>query len=100
GTDVVRRVMISSHVNEAIRPHIGGRFADLMFAAETHPCMLVYLNQNNSVGPNSPLAKQRKGKNKLGLNENLAREMIELHSLGVGADYTQKDVRQLAKLLT
>ncbi|RJE88136.1 DUF1800 domain-containing protein [Paracoccus onubensis] len=100
GGDVVRRVMVGSHVNEAIRPHIGGRFADLMFAAETHPCMLVYLNQNNSVGPNSQLAKKKKGKNKPGLNENLAREMIELHSLGVGAEYTQKDVRQLAKLLT
>lgn len=100
GGDVLRLVMASSHVNDAIRPNIGRKFADLMFAAETHPSMLVYLNQNSSVGPNSRMAKRRKRKKQLGLNENLAREMIELHSLGVGADYTQKDVRQLAKLLT
>lgn len=87
--------------DEAIRPHINGRFEDLFFAADTHPMMLLYLNQNTSRGPNSAAARRgsRKGK-VLGLNENLAREAMELHSMGVGAPYTQKDVRELAELLT
>lgn len=87
--------------DEAIRPHINGRFEDLFFAADTHPMMLLYLNQNTSRGPNSTAARRgsRKGK-VLGLNENLAREAMELHSMGVGAPYTQKDVRELAELLT
>lgn len=86
-------------VDEAIRPNIGGRFEDLLFAADTHPMMLIYLNQNVSVGPNSVLRK-RDPKRERGLNENLAREILELHTLGVGAEYSQQDVRQLAELLT
>jgi uncharacterized protein (DUF1800 family) len=63
--------------------------------------MLVYLNQNESRGPNSPFAKKRLAKGKtMGLNENLAREALELHSMGVGAPYAQTDVRELAELLT
>lgn len=89
----------AAFVDEAIRPHLNGRFGEMMFAAETHPRMLTYLNQDRSFGPNSTAARRRQDRD-LGLNENLAREMIELHSLGVGGDYTQKDVRQLAKLLT
>ncbi|MBM3604678.1 MAG: DUF1800 domain-containing protein [Alphaproteobacteria bacterium] len=85
-------------VDEAIRPHLTGRFAEMMIAAETHPAMLLYLDQVSSVGPNSIRARRRPDKG-FGLNENLAREMIELHSLGVGADYSQKDVEQLARLL-
>ena len=96
GGNSERRLLGVSLVDEAIRPHLGGSFADMMFAAETHPAMLLYLSQQGSVGPNSRFARKRGG----GLNENLAREMIELHSLGVGADYTQADVRQLAELLT
>lgn len=92
-------LMAAAFVDEAIRPNLSARFADMMFAAETHPRMLTYLNQNRSFGPNSVIARRRAGDG-LGLNENLAREMIELHSLGVGADYTQEDVRQLAELLT
>lgn len=92
-------LMASAFVDDAIRPHLGGRFADMMFAAETHPRMLTYLNQDRSFGPNSQAARNRADM-ELGLNENLAREMIELHSLGVGAEYSQTDVRQLAKLLT
>lgn len=88
-------VTAAAFVDEAIRPHIGGRFADLMFAAETHPRMITYLDQAVSVGPNS-----RAGKAGRGVNENLAREMIELHSLGAGSGYGQRDVRQLALLLT
>lgn len=100
GNNIDRRLMAAAYVNEAIRPHISGKFADMLFAAETHPGMLVYLNQDRSVGPNSRLARRKKDERTLGLNENLAREMIELHSLGVGANYSQEDVRQLAKLLT
>lgn len=88
--------IVSSYVNEAIRPHVTGRFADLLKSAALHPVMLVYLDQPSSYGPNSDLGKKR---NK-GLNENLAREVIELHSLGVGGAYTQGDVRQLAELFT
>lgn len=92
-------LMTAALVDEAIRPHLAGRFADMMFAAETHPAMLVYLDQVRSVGPNSVVARRSADK-AMGLNENLAREMIELHSLGVGADYTQQDVEALARLLT
>ncbi|WP_323716922.1 DUF1800 domain-containing protein [Paracoccus aminovorans] len=88
-----------AYQDEAIRPHVNGRFEDMLFAAETHPMMLVYLDQISSRGPNSPFVKRRPERT-LGLNENLAREAMELHTLGVGASYSQKDVRQLAELLT
>lgn len=93
------RLMAAAMRDEAIRPHVAGNFSDMLFAAATHPRMLLYLNQDRSFGPNSAFARKHPQRN-LGLNENLAREMIELHSLGVGADYTQADVRQLAELLT
>ena len=83
-------------VDEAIRPHVAGRFADMLRAVSTHPAMLIYLNQEASFGPGSPKGKRQKK----GLNENLARELLELHTLGVGADYAQGDVRELAELLT
>ncbi|MEQ9261497.1 MAG: DUF1800 domain-containing protein [Roseovarius sp.] len=86
------------YVEEAIRPHVAGNFSEMLRAATTHPMMLLFLNQNASMGENSRAAKNRKGKQ--GLNENLARELLELHTLGVGANYTQTDVRQLAELLT
>ncbi|HLS68333.1 MAG TPA: DUF1800 domain-containing protein [Kiloniellales bacterium] len=95
-----QQLMAVAFVEEAIRPHIRSSFADLLFAAETHPRMITYLDQQNSVGPNSVYAKKRRERRKFGLNENFAREMIELHSLGVGADYSQRDVRELAELLT
>jgi len=84
------------YIEEAIRPHIAGNFADILKAATTHPLMLHYLDQARSIGPNSLIGKIR-GR---GLNENLAREVIELHTLGVGAQYTQNDVRELAELFT
>lgn len=88
-------------VDDAIRPHIGGRFEDLFVAADLHPMMLLYLDQTSSVGPNSRFGKARASQGRLaGLNENLAREAMELHSLGVGAGYSQDDVRELAELLT
>ncbi len=85
-----------SLVDEAIRPNIGGTFADLVTAVTLHPSMLSYLDQKVSTGPNSTLGKKQ-GK---GLNENLARELMELHTLGVDGGYSQDDVRQLAELLT
>lgn len=86
-------------VDEAIRPHLNGRFEDMFIAADTHPMMLVYLDQISSRGPGSPFARNRP-KRHFGLNENLAREALELHSLGAGAGYGQDDVRELAELLT
>lgn len=91
-----RRHLVTPYVEEAIRPHVAGRFSDMLVAVVGSPMMIVYLNQNRSMGPNSPLALRRDG----GLNENLAREVLELHTLGVGGDYTQIDVRQFAELLT
>lgn len=82
----------------AIRPHVAGRFADLLIAVTTHPMMLHYLDQSASVGPGSRLARGRADGR--GLNENLAREVLELHTLGVDGPYTQDDVRQLAELFT
>ncbi len=81
---------------DAIRPNITGSFRDMLRAVVTHPAMIVYLGQHRSVGPASRVGK-RTGR---GLNENLAREIIELHTLGVGGPYTQGDVRQFAELLT
>jgi uncharacterized protein (DUF1800 family) len=83
-------------VEEAIRPNLTGSFANLLIAATSHPAMVMYLDQNTSYGPHSPEARKRG----LGLNENLGREVMELHSLGVAAKYTQKDVTQMALLLT
>ena len=81
---------------DAIRPHLTGSFRDMLRAVVTHPAMIVYLGQHRSVGPASAVG-QRTGR---GLNENLAREIIELHTLGVGGPYDQRDVRQFAELLT
>jgi uncharacterized protein (DUF1800 family) len=81
---------------EAIRPHVFGRFADMLQAVESSPAMLAYLDNQQSIGPNSK-AGQRRGR---GLNENLAREILELHTLGVAGGYTQADVTSLARILT
>ncbi|WP_405406375.1 DUF1800 family protein [Paracoccus sp. Ld10] len=99
GGTVYWNLMTEAFVQDAIRPNLNGRFADMLLAAETHPAMVRYLDQDRSVGPNSVRARRNPDRI-LGLNENLAREMIELHSLGVGADYSQQDVTQLAELLT
>ena len=81
---------------EAIRPHTLGRFADMLRAVEQHPAMLSFLDNAQSAGPNSQFGHERGG----GLNENLAREILELHTMGVGSGYTQADVTQLAYILT
>lgn len=86
---------------EAIRPHVLGRFGDMLDAVERHPAMLVYLNQAESVGPNSPYARRAAGRGRTpGLNENLAREILELHTLGVRSGYSQADVTEFARALT
>ncbi|QGN56316.1 DUF1800 family protein [Novosphingobium sp. Gsoil 351] len=86
---------------EAIRPHVLGSFADLLGAVERHPAMLLYLDQAQSIGPDSPLGQRaaRNGRQR-GLNENLAREIMELHTLGVRTVYTQADVTEFARALT
>ncbi len=88
--------LISSAIEDTIRPNLTGKFSTMLRAAVLHPVMLGYLDQISSVGPNSELGKRKNN----GLNENLAREILELHSLGVGGGYTQTDVRQFAELLT
>lgn len=90
------RISAGSFEREAIRPHVLGRFADMLAAAESHPAMLHYLDNAGSVGPNS-VAGQRSHR---GLNENIGREILELHTLGVGSGYTQTDVTNLARILT
>jgi len=86
---------------EAIRPHVLGNFTDMLLAVEQHPAMLLYLDNQQSIGPNSQTAQfaERRGRD-LGLNENLGREILELHTLGVDAGYTQQDVRALATMIT
>jgi uncharacterized protein (DUF1800 family) len=95
--------------NEAIRPRVCGRFPDLLLAVETHPAMITYLDNQQSVGPNSELGARVNRhrlfatdapKGKTGLNENLAREILELHTLGVDGGYTQADVTGFAAVLT
>ena len=88
---------------DAIRPHILGRFADMLVAVERHPAMLVYLDQARSIGADSPAAARmalRDPARRRGLNENLAREILELHTLGVRSGYAQADVTALANALT
>ena len=88
---------------EAIRPNVLGNFRDLLSAVERHPAMLVYLDNHISAGPNSPAAQfvARRGLDrKVGLNENLGREILELHTLGVDGGYTQQDVTTLAAIIT
>lgn len=90
------RAIAGSFEREAIRPHVLGRFADMLRAVEQHPAMLFYLDNAQSFGPHSKAGQNRKR----GLNENLAREILELHTLGVDGGYTQADVTTLARILT
>ena len=86
---------------EAIRPHLAGRFADMLLAVERHPAMLLYLDQAVSVGPASPVGQRAAERGRrVGLNENLAREIMELHTLGVRSGYSQGDVTEFARALT
>jgi uncharacterized protein (DUF1800 family) len=88
---------------EAIRPHVLGNFTHLLLAVEQHPAMLLYLDNHLSVGPGSraaQLTKRRQSRRKIGINENLAREILELHTLGVNGGYTQSDVTTFAEVIT
>ncbi|HYM34432.1 MAG TPA: DUF1800 domain-containing protein [Steroidobacteraceae bacterium] len=95
--------------NEAIRPNLSNRFVDMLLAVEQHPAMILYLDNQQSSGPNSQLARlaERRAvrrdetkERKIGINENLAREIMELHTLGVNGGYTQTDVTTFAQALT
>jgi uncharacterized protein (DUF1800 family) len=91
--------------NEAIRPHLTTTFAQMLLAVESHPAMILYLDNQASIGPNSSLAvraarRARAQDRKLDINENLAREILELHTLGVHGGYTQADVTSFARVLT
>jgi uncharacterized protein (DUF1800 family) len=91
--------------NEAIRPNVAGRFADMLVAVESHPAMILYLDNQTSIGPRSTLATRAAARlqsngRKLGINENLAREILELHTLGVNGGYSQADVTTFAQALT
>jgi uncharacterized protein (DUF1800 family) len=106
----IDRALVASYERDAIRPYVMGSFRDLLGATAKHPAMLVYLDNYLSTAdgytpgplrkavamlvPNAPKAKAR------GLNENFARELMELHTLGVDGGYTQKDVTELARMLT
>jgi uncharacterized protein (DUF1800 family) len=99
--------MPPSFEKEAIRPHVGGRFADMLLASTKHPGMIIYLDNWLSVGPNSQAAQHPNRARRIpgggrasGINENLAREILELHTLGVDGGYTQRDVQALAAIIT
>lgn len=88
---------------EAVRPNVSGNFADMLLAVEQHPAMIVYLDNQRSIGPGSraaKLANRRSESRNVGLNENLAREILELHTLGVDGGYSQQDVTTFAKVIT
>jgi uncharacterized protein (DUF1800 family) len=90
------RSLCGAFEREAIRPHIRGKFVEILLAVETHPAMLLYLDNAQSIGPHS-FAGQRHGK---GINENLAREIMELHTIGVRSGYSQSDVTNFAKVIS
>lgn len=98
-TKQITSVLIGPFEREAIRPHVFGRFEDLLVASSTHPAMLTYLDQAQSVGPGSMVVSRRR-QGRGGLNENLAREILELHTVGVDAGYSQADVTEFARALT
>ncbi|MBS7813027.1 DUF1800 domain-containing protein [Roseococcus pinisoli] len=89
-------VMLGHYQRLAIRAHAFGRFEDMLLAAYRHPAMLFYLDQSGSIGPSSPAGQRARR----GLNENLARECMELHTVTPAAGYSQEDVTTLARLLT
>jgi uncharacterized protein (DUF1800 family) len=116
-TKAITGTVVGPFEEEAIRPNVFGRFEDLLGAAESHPAMLTYLDQIQSIGPDSQAAQfQRRGGGRgpigvgggfqpavqrtLGLNENLAREIMELHTVGVNGGYTQADVTEFARAMT
>jgi uncharacterized protein (DUF1800 family) len=101
GAKAIVAPLAGSYERQAIRPHVLGKFEDLVLASARHPAMLLYLDNAQSIGPSSPAARRaRSGQGRRGLNENYARELLELHTLGVNGGYTQTDVQELARILT
>lgn len=96
GKGGLARMWAGSFEREAIRPHVLGRFADMLRAVEQHPAMLFFLDNQQSLGPDSRAGINRNR----GLNENLAREILELHTIGVNGGYSQDDVTALARIIT
>jgi uncharacterized protein (DUF1800 family) len=109
------RYLLTSYERDAIRPHVLGKFEDLLVATARSPAMMFYLDNWLSVGPNSDIAlgiaahhrgygpsprSRAKGKKASGLNENYGRELMELHTLSVNGGYSQKDVTEVAKVFT
>ncbi len=96
--------LVGPFEQEVIRPRVFGRFEDMLVASSIHPAMLLYLDQVFSIGPNSrtglALARRPNAQRRGGLNENLAREILELHTVGVNGGYTQADVTEFARCLT
>jgi uncharacterized protein (DUF1800 family) len=90
------RQICGAYEREVIRANVLGRFSDMLLAAESHPAMLLYLDNARSIGPDSIAGLRQKR----GLNENLAREILELHTLGVRTVYTQEDVTRFANVIT
>ncbi len=89
----IAKVWVGNYENTAIRPYVFGKFQDLLMAISKHPAMLHYLDNQSNSAANNPKAKK-------GLNENYARELMELHTLGVKGGYSQQDVTNLARILT
>jgi uncharacterized protein (DUF1800 family) len=111
GTKPAAVALPPSFERDAIRPHVTGRFVDMLLASSKHPAMLVYLDNVNSVGPSSHVGRNPELRRAFfaqafvpprgtGLNENLAREILELHTVGVRSGYTQADVTSFARVLT
>ena len=97
------RIYAADYEFRVIRPNIMGSFTDLLLSVAAHPAMLIFLDQTRSVGPGSALAvraNRRRSDREIGLNENYAREILELHTLGVRSGYGQEDVTELARALT
>jgi uncharacterized protein (DUF1800 family) len=92
------RYLVTSYERDAIRPHVLGKFRDMVLATAKHPAMLFYLDNWQSMDP--ALANQVRGRRRVGLNENYGRELLELHTLGVDGGYTQKDVTEVARAFT
>jgi uncharacterized protein (DUF1800 family) len=92
------RYLVTEYERDVIRPHVLGKFKDLLVATAKSPAMLFYLDNWQSVGPDAPQSRGKKGAR--GLNENYGRELLELHTLGVDGGYTQHDVTEAARCFT
>lgn len=94
------RYLLTEYERDVIRPHVLGKFRDLLEATAKSPAMLFYLDNWQSVGPNAPQPRAGGNRARRGLNENYGRELMELHTLGVDGGYTQKDVTEVARCFT